>query len=340
MKKTGLLPVLLVLGVMINSCGDSGGGQVLLPNVSGSSGEMLVVLERSKWEGSLGNKIREVLAAPVDRLPQPEPEFDLVNVSPEAFSRLYQTHRNVLFVDTSADNEKKVRFQENTYSFSQLLINLEGRDEQDIIDLLDEEGQKIIDKANIAERDRWISVYKKSLNSVIFNKMRDKYHMNVYIPANFALDVEEDGFLWFSYETPTTTQSVLVHYFDHADENYFNKDSIRRIRNGLTKAKVQGTTDGTYMTIEDQVPIEFNMFRFRQRNFAEMRGLWTLKNGFMGGPFVTLVTRDEVNGRFVMLDGFVYAPNDNKRELLRQVEAIIYTISFPDETEVVVTPEK
>ena len=338
MKRIFLLTVSVVLVFIIHSCG-SDSNQVILPNISGSSGEVLVVLDKARWEGPVGDKIREILASPVPMLPQPEPHFDLVNVSPAAFSKLYQTHRNVLFVEIGEDKEKEVTFLESTYSFAQLMINLKAMNDQEVIDLIGEEGQSIINKINIAERDRWISVYKKSLNSEIFNKLRDDHKMNLYIPGNYSLDVEEKGFLWFSYETPTTTQSVLIYYFDHNDKNYFNKDSIMRIRDSITREKVEGPTTGTYMAIEDLVPVKYNLFRFRQRNYAEMRGLWTLENGFMGGPFVNLVTRDDVNDRFIMLDAFVYAPSEEKRELLRQIEAIIYTISFPDESEVVVTPE-
>ena len=339
MRKLVLLTTSFVLALILNSCGDSGGGS-MLPNVSGSSGEVLVVMDKAKWDGPVGRKIREVLAAPIPRLPQPESHFDLVNVSPVAFSKLYQTHRNVIFVDTGEDKEQQVTFLENTYAFSQLMINLEGKNEEEVIDLLDMEGQALIDKINIAERDRWISVYKSTLNSVIFNKLRDEHKITVNIPAHFSLDVEENDFLWFSYETPQTTQALLIYYFDLNGKNYFNKESIINIRDSLTKEKVEGQVKGTYMAIEDQIPVKFNLFRFRQRNYAEMRGLWTLENGFMGGPFVNLVTVDEVNNRFIMLDGFVYAPNEDKRELLRQVEAILYTVSFPDESEIVVTPEK
>jgi len=339
MRKLFLLTSSIVLALVLNSCGDSSGG-TMLPNVSGSSGEVLVVLDKAKWDGPLGRKIREVLAAPIPKLPQPESHFDLVNVSPVAFSKLYQTHRNVIFVETGDDIKKQLTFLENTYAFSQLMINLQGKNEEEVLDLLDLEGQALRDKINIAERDRWISVYKSTLNSIIFNKLRDEHKITVYIPAHFSLDVEENNFLWFSYETPQTTQAILIYYFDLNGKNYFNEESIINIRDSLTKDKVEGPVKGTYMAIEDQIPVIFNLFRFRQRNYAEMRGLWTLENGFMGGPFVNLVTLDEVNDRFVMLDGFVYAPNDDKRELLRQVEAILYTISFLDESEIVVTPEK
>lgn len=340
MKKLVSLTTSVILAILLYSCGDSGGSQAILPNVSGSSGEVLVALDKAKWDGPLGRKIREVLAAPIAKLPQPESHFDLVNVSPVAFSKLYQTHRNVIFVDTGEDKEQQVTFLQNTYAFSQLMINLEGKNEEEIIDLLDKEGQSIIDKINISERDRWISVYKSTLNSVIFNKLREEHNIIMNIPAHFSLDVEEKDFLWFSYETPQTTQAVLIHYFDLNGKDYFNKESIINIRNSLTRDKVKGPARGSYMAIEDQIPVSYRLFKFRDRNYAEMRGLWTLKNGFMGGPFVNLVTLDEVNDRFVMLDGFVYAPNADKRELMRQVEAIIYTVSFPDESEIVVTPEK
>ncbi|MBN1388207.1 MAG: DUF4837 family protein [Bacteroidales bacterium] len=339
MKKLVLLSASVILTVLMHSCGDSGGG-AMLPNVSGSSGEVLVALDKAKWDGPLGRKIREVLAAPIAKLPQPESHFDLVNVSPIAFSKLYQTHRNVIFVHTGEDKNQQVTFLENTYAFSQLMINLEGKNDEEIIDLLDKEGQVIIDKINIAERDRWISVYRSTLNSGIFNKLKDDHNIIINIPAHLSLDVEEKGFLWFSYETPQTTQSIFIGYFDLNGKDYFNKESIINIRDSLTKEKVKGPARGTYMAIEDQIPVNFRLFKFRQRNYAETRGLWTLENGFMGGPFVNLVTRDEVNDRFVMLDGFVYAPNDDKRELLRQVEAILYTVSFPDESEIVVTTEK
>lgn len=341
MKKIISLATFIIMLLLTQSCGDSESSKrPLMPNISGSTGEVLVIMNRAKWEGSLGEKIREVIAAPIRYMPQPEPHFDLVNISPGTFSKLYRTHRNVIFVETGPDKETEVTFQENTYAYSQLMINLKGKNDEDIKGLLDETGQTIINKINIAERDRWIRVYKKSLNSIIFNKLRDDHNMTLHVPSNFSLDVEEKGFLWFSYETPTTTQSILIHYFDHNDKNYFNEDSIRRIRNNITSEKVKGPSAGTYMVIEDQIPVDFNLFRFRQRNYVEMRGLWTLKNGFMGGPFVNLVTKDELNDRFVMVDGFVYAPNDEKRELLRQLEAIIYTVSFPDETEEVPGADK
>ncbi len=329
MKNVLNLLVAVFILAALESCnsGNSTGGS-LQPNVSGSTGEVVVVLDKAKWDGRLGTMIRESLADDMDGMPRAEPLFDLVNVTPGGFGELYVTHRNIIFIQTGSDKEKKVSVQTNKYASTQLIINLQGKNDQEIIDLINEQRKVIVDKINITERDRWISYYKRALNSVSFNKLREEHKLILHVPSNYSLDVDEKGFVWMSYETPTTTQSVFVHYLDYNGENYFNEDSIRSIRNIITKTKIEGSKPGTYMAIEDRAPVEFTTFRFRDREYAMLKGLWTLENGFMGGPFVTLVTKDEVNKRFVMVDGYVYAPNDDKRELLRQVEAILYTVDF------------
>lgn len=327
MKK--VFPLLLTVLLLIVSCKSSNESRRgMLPNVGGSTGEVVVVIDKAKWDGMLGDKLREVLMAPVEGLPQAEPMFNLINISPGSFGGLYITHRNVIIIKTGEEGAAAATFNSDIYAATQLIINLEGNNDQDIIDILEKQGRAIINKINITERDRWINYYKRSINSINYNTLRNKHLLNLYVPSNYSLDVNEKGFVWFSYETPTTTQSVIVHYFDLDGGNNFNADSIKSIRNKLTRAKVKGPVDGTWMKIEERVPVTFNKFRFRDRDYIEMRGLWTLEKGFMGGPFVTLVTLDEVNNRFVMIDGYVYAPKGDKRELIRQVEAILYTVSF------------
>ena len=53
-----------------------------------------------------------------------------------------------------------------------------------------------------------------------------------------------------------------------------------------------------------------------------------MKNDFMGGPFVHYAIVDTNRNEIIHLDGFVYAPKFNKREYLRELEALIRTVSF------------
>ena len=49
----------------------------------------------------------------------------------------------------------------------------------------------------------------------------------------------------------------------------------------------------------------------------------------MGGPFVCYVYMDEKNDRLLVAEGFVFAPEEKKRAVIRQLEAALQTIVLP-----------
>ena len=66
---------------------------------------------------------------------------------------------------------------------------------------------------------------------------------------------------------------------------------------------------------------------------TEVRGLWKILNGeAMGGPYVSHTRLDQVNGRIVTAEAFLYAAGQKKRTALRQAEAILYTLKLPEDT--------
>ena len=66
---------------------------------------------------------------------------------------------------------------------------------------------------------------------------------------------------------------------------------------------------------------------------TEIRGLWKILDGeSMGGPYVSHTRLDQVNGRIVTAEAFLYAAGQKKRNALRQAEAILYTLQLPQDT--------
>jgi hypothetical protein len=51
----------------------------------------------------------------------------------------------------------------------------------------------------------------------------------------------------------------------------------------------------------------------------------------MGGPFMSLTQLDENRNKIITIEGFVFAPAHKKRELMRQMEAILYSIKIPEQ---------
>jgi hypothetical protein len=65
----------------------------------------------------------------------------------------------------------------------------------------------------------------------------------------------------------------------------------------------------------------------------EMRGMWKVVNDFMGGPFLSYTFVDNRTGKLVTVEGFYYEPNQKKRNMMLQLEAIAYSLKFVETEE-------
>jgi hypothetical protein len=48
----------------------------------------------------------------------------------------------------------------------------------------------------------------------------------------------------------------------------------------------------------------------------------------MGGPFISHSTLDTARNEIITVEAYVYNPNNKKRNLMRQMEAIVYSFEL------------
>ena len=58
----------------------------------------------------------------------------------------------------------------------------------------------------------------------------------------------------------------------------------------------------------------------------ETKSLWQVKDAFMSGPFINYWIQDTINNRYLVAEGFVFAPSVRKRDYIFELEAIIQSI--------------
>ena len=63
---------------------------------------------------------------------------------------------------------------------------------------------------------------------------------------------------------------------------------------------------------------------------VETRGMWNVVGDFMGGPFVSYSIVDPTSSKIVTAEGWIFYPNKEKRDLLRQQESILYSLKFAE----------
>ena len=104
---------LSAITIILSSCKNNDPSK-LLPNVTGKSGEVILVIEPSHWSTNVGLEFRKKLSQAHPALPQNEPMFDLVHIPYNAFSNIFKTHRNIVIVKVDKDiHEPKMIIQKD-----------------------------------------------------------------------------------------------------------------------------------------------------------------------------------------------------------------------------------
>jgi Domain of unknown function (DUF4837) len=186
----------------------------------------------------------------------------------------------------------------------------------------------------ISDERLFNSLYKaKYERKEIEGKLLKDYGWVIYVQADYqlALNKPEDNFVWLRRSPGSEMERwIFVHWIDNATPEYLNEDSIKVIRNRMTKKYyLTADTKGYVVVAEDYFTI--NEVNFNDRYALFTQGLWDLNIKGMGGPFVNYVFYDEDTQRLYMLDGSVYAPKYYKRNLIQQMDVTLH--SFRTEKE-------
>ena len=328
MKSRHLAIILCAIALLATGC-KSKDGQKILPSISGKAGEVAVVCSKVEWESEPGSTLRALLGGEVPYLPQVEPMYDLFNVPQQAFNRVFQVHRNIIVINTEKKYEKS-RFTTWTdvWASPQVVIQIDAEDGAKAAEVVAKEGKKILALLERTERNRIISNINSFENAELRKPVNEMFGGSPRFPKGFSMKKIADDFMWISYEPAYTIQGILIWKYPYTGEADFNDEVLAAKRNEITKEQIPCTTEGSYMILNPDIMPGCNYFDYKGRSITELRGLWEAYNDFMGGPFISHSFLSPDKQYVVTLDGFVYAPKYDKRNYLRQVEAILYTFEW------------
>jgi hypothetical protein len=324
-----LIVVIIISGLLATSC--RGDRTPLLPNVTGRAGEVVVVINAPVWESEAGRTLGRILTSEQPALPQFEPMFDLVRIGHAAFSNIFKTHRNIIVVNISSQfPDSRMNVRRNVWAKPQILLEINAPDQEAFRNFISNQEERILEDLYMAEIDR-IKVYNRQYEQrSIREHLNKSLNVSLVIPPGYVINVDTTDFAWigFSPLTQDLIQGVLVYQYDYTDHETFTPEFLVRKRNQILRKYVPGPSANSWMSTEMQAHPLFEEFMDGSRYVASLRGLWKVQNDFMGGPFISYTTLDEERNRVITVEGFVYAPNQKKRNYLRQVEAIIRTLEI------------
>ena len=305
--------------------------QGVMPSVTGRTGELVVVMDTSKFNGEVGVSVKQKLSAVFKGLPQPEPIFDLINIPANAFNQSFKTHRNVLRVNVAEKyTEPRFFIRKNVFAKPQTLVEAQAPNYSELQRLFENRGDDVAQRFIQGEWNRYINLYKGMRNRGAIKHLREKFGISIIVPKGYSVDKDTSNFTWLAKEAPRYSQGFLVYKYPYAGESTFALGYQIQMRNRFTKKFVPGPSPNSYMIVENKATPYIDKKTFNEQTVYEMRGLWKVQNDFMGGPFVSYSVFDENTGNVVTVSGYVYAPRFDKRNYVRQIEAILQTLEISE----------
>lgn len=317
---------ILILFVSFSSCQNS---TAIQTQCTGRLYEICVVVKKTEWQSSMGDTLKNFFRQPMNGLPQDEPMFNMFSVPLSSFGPQLKSHRNVFEVKISKKKKKpQLYIKRDFMARQQVYVRMVVNSKKQFFEFFEKRKAQIMDIFLDAEQGRLMKYYTKYPDAKIFNKLKSKYGYILRVPTGYNINKDTLGFVWISSETSKNSKGMFVYSYDYNSQEQFSLKNIVAKRNNLLKSFVPGPLPKSYMTTASTDYCTIRKVAVDSCYAVEVRGLWKVDGDYMGGPFVSLSILDEKRQKVVCVDGYVYSPNEDKRNMLRKVEAVMNTLSF------------
>ena len=335
MLRKKLLPLFLLflVGIVATSCKEKRSNSRKVRSIGNTSEILVVVQNEEQWENQIGKTIKATFGSIQYGLSQGETLFKLSHVKAKRFNQMFQKHHNILIVNIVGKAKKpKVELSKNLWSKPQRVYTITAPSVGDFVKVFKKFAPSLITHFRETEHERILSIFRPDNDLRVVKNVRDQFGLKMVIPKGFYVAKTKHDFMWIRRKAESFTQALVFISEPYKDTTQFTVKSIVARTDNYLQRFIPGPTNGSFMSIDHKfvLPKADVVTDFFTDYAVEVRGLWRVEHDFMGGPFVSYTFVDWRKNKIVTIMGYVYQPNKPKRNLLLQLESIIYSARFAD----------
>ncbi len=321
---------LILCMVILVSCDSKNKNVPIYPDSNGRMNHLLLVVENSQWRDTIGKKLREIIGTPIEGLPQEENQFDISQVPLKSFGSMLKSSRNVLIIELGDENTFESK--ENVYAKPQLIVRVKGVSEAAILETLELYKKELIRVFKSTDLKNLQYEHRKKAHSKGAFKTLDNLGIELTIPKFFNLVDDTGEFLWLRQHLSggiaqgDGSSNILVYSVPIPPSGSKVIESIVNIRDTIGKRYIPGRKENMFMITEKAFSPLVKKIKLDGKKTFKTLGKWEVLNDFMAGPFVNYVVEDLENNRWIVIEGFTYAPSVDKRDYMFELDAVLRTV--------------
>ena len=325
---------LLALVIFISSCSDDSDGKKkrVLVASKGLPSELLLVVDKPLWESDVKDTINSIIEAQVPGLMQAEKMFRVTRVFSKDYAPTHTTFHSQLFVKVDKTLDKPLMgTRRNEYAKPQVELVVAAPSVEALRQYLSLNGERIKEILADAQIDMRVELLRKKYSKKVSDDLKEVLGMTVRAPEHMKATKKGENFLWGGTNLLEKDLNLVVYTYDWHGEDIADVKHFASKRDSVMERNIPGAHEGQWMQTvrekERNSPLVSSKTReIGGRQVIESCGLWQMRNGALGGPFVSISRIDTMAGKVIVGEGFVYSPSSDKRDLVRQMEATLRTL--------------
>ena len=264
----------------------------------------------------------------MEGLPQQEAVFDVSTIVSDGLTQATRYARNIVMVTTGIDSLKHatVSYQQNTYARPQLILHLRVASTSLLRPTLLYYVRAIERQLVLQELNNGIALLRDKHNKAAEAMVREMFGVRLWVPEDLNKWKRGQDFLWLSNDAARGMQNICIYRYAG---NVLTREQAIAKRDSVMKRNLPGENEGSYMKTAPYPAVAVDNHSEKTPDGirpTELRGLWEMQGEAMGGPFVSLSTR--YGDSTLVVEAFVYAPETEKRRMVRRLEASLHTLNI------------
>ena len=314
-----ILPLLLAL-LSLASCDD---GMSLKPRSSGNPYDVVLVTSDAR----VRSMISRMMQTPLAGLPQDESAFDVSHAADATSleSSRYARAIVVVDIDEARHSATRLRYEKDVYASPQMIVYVETPSADSIAAHHGRIGRSLRSLLSRFETNVALRHLRKSHSPAREKEVEKAVGCRLLIPSDITKTKHGKRFIWLSDDGSVSMRNLCVYSAPGTDVSL---ERMMSLRDSVMRVNIKGETDSMYLTTERRIAPTMKTLHVGGRTIVEMRGLWQMHGDIMGGPFVSHTMIDSLRGVTVTAEAFVYAPGEEKRNIIKRMEAALFTLSL------------
>ena len=317
MKKTNLLFFVLVLNL---SCQNQTNKDLaFVPESSGNLNHITVVMPETDWKGELGAVVREELQQIYEGLPIDEPQYSINYLNPKTFTGFARQSRNVVWFQ-KGDNPA-FQLAQNQFARPQILANVRGEDSE-IQGFLFQENATLL-RQTFAENERKEKMRRIRKSLTTEETLPNRFGFTLEYPSAYETVKDTANFVWIQKPMRKGHLNLIAYTLEpEALSEQFN-GQILDLRDSIGKRYIPGRLKGSYFITERAFRPYYYKTKLEGSTTFLTKGTWEVANDFMAGPFVNYAIKDSLSKKWIVIEGFAFAPSASKRDYMFELNSLL-----------------